>query len=116
MPVGTGGRGVRAVQAIADYPTDHTRCTGHAVPGRALPARMAELPTVRKELSKPMSRRKSTMTIRAYRITATGQRIELARYDVTEDQPPSPITGNWPKCACRRCTRRRPDPAAGIPA
>ncbi len=56
------------------------------------------------------------MTIRTYRITATGQRIELAQHDVTEDQPATPITGQWPKCRCRRCARRQVDQVDGIPA
>lgn len=42
------------------------------------------------------------MTIRTYRITADGQRVELSpRADVAGD-PPSHDPLRWPACACPR--------------
>lgn len=46
-----GGCSVRVLQAIADYLTDHTRCTGRVVRGEIVPTGMVELPAVRWELS-----------------------------------------------------------------
>lgn len=47
---------------------------------------------------------RSAMTIRIYRVTTTGRRLELTRSAVViHDRPLYPISGNWPECACSRC-------------
>lgn len=52
-----------------------------------------------------MAERKSAMTIRAYRITSAGERVELARSAIAQGEPyEREITGIWPDCACVRCT------------
>ncbi|MCX4749753.1 hypothetical protein OG455_30290 [Kitasatospora sp. NBC_01287] len=48
-----GGCGVRTVEALTQYVVDHARCTGRVVRGELLPARLAELPGVREEMSHP---------------------------------------------------------------
>jgi hypothetical protein len=70
---------------------------------------VAELPLLQEPLKENQmhhrsSRRKSLMTLRTYRLTATGRRIELSRQTVRLGEPYTrPITGEWPACACLRC-------------
>lgn len=48
--------------------------------------------------------RKSIMTTRVYRVSPTGQRIELSSDEVRQGEPyQRPITDMWPDCECRRC-------------
>ena len=52
-----------------------------------------------------MSRRTSAMTTRIYRVTSTGERIELSRDAVHLSEPwTREITLSWPACTCPRCT------------
>ncbi|WP_329565397.1 hypothetical protein [Kitasatospora sp. NBC_01266] len=44
--------------------------------------------------------RKRAMSIRSYRITSSGQRIELSSVDVLENTPDVPFSGTWPRCQC----------------
>ncbi|MDH6109752.1 hypothetical protein P3T36_005447 [Kitasatospora sp. MAP12-15] len=46
-----GGCNVRTVQAIADCLMDHARCSNRVVPGTVVSSGVAELSTVRMELS-----------------------------------------------------------------
>ncbi|MFI9273698.1 hypothetical protein ACIGXM_23730 [Kitasatospora sp. NPDC052896] len=46
-----GGCGARALQAISDYLAAHTRCLDRVIRGVTLPARLAELPTLPRELT-----------------------------------------------------------------
>ncbi|MDH6115180.1 hypothetical protein P3T36_004099 [Kitasatospora sp. MAP12-15] len=46
-----GGCNVRTVQAIADCLKDHARCSSRVVPGAVVPAGLAELSAVRRDLS-----------------------------------------------------------------
>ena len=44
------------------------------------------------------------MTLRTYRITAAGDRVELSHREIHVDEPfDLPITLQWPDCACRLC-------------
>ncbi|WP_329563179.1 hypothetical protein [Kitasatospora sp. NBC_01266] len=45
------------------------------------------------------------MTLHIYRITAAGERIDLARLEVLpgESYWGGPISGEWPPCECPRC-------------
>ncbi|WP_181442616.1 hypothetical protein [Streptomyces tateyamensis] len=44
------------------------------------------------------------MTLRTYRLTAAGHRIELSRETVRLGEPYTPpISGEWPACGCCRC-------------
>ncbi|MFE0459834.1 hypothetical protein ACFW1A_11335 [Kitasatospora sp. NPDC058965] len=46
----------------------------------------------------------SLMTLKVYRITATGRRIQLHRATVRLGEPYTrPLTGEWPPCACPIC-------------
>lgn len=50
-----------------------------------------------------MRRRGSSMTIRAYRLTSNGQRIEVSRLDVEAAIPDDmPFFLTWPRCECPR--------------
>ncbi|MDH6108467.1 hypothetical protein P3T36_003889 [Kitasatospora sp. MAP12-15] len=46
-----GGASVRTVRAIADFLHEHAHCDGRVIPGEIVPSRLAELPTLRGELS-----------------------------------------------------------------
>ncbi|MDH6133031.1 hypothetical protein P3T37_002425 [Kitasatospora sp. MAA4] len=50
-------------------------------------------------------RRRSAMTIRTYRITGGGRRIELSRHEISPHPGAGSIelTSVWPRCRCRRC-------------
>lgn len=50
-----------------------------------------------------MSERRSMMRLHTYRLTATGERVEVSSSEVVEDMPELPITSNWPTCRCPRC-------------
>ncbi len=57
----------------------------------------------------------SRMTIRTYRITPTGDRLDLAPPAEVEEQyrpTASPLT--WPPCACPRCPLPPPVPLPGV--
>ncbi|GAA1270737.1 hypothetical protein GCM10009665_68810 [Kitasatospora nipponensis] len=45
------------------------------------------------------------MTLRTYRITARGERIDLRHPAYFPNEPGAalPLTTNWPACGCRRC-------------
>ncbi|MDH6134436.1 hypothetical protein P3T37_003839 [Kitasatospora sp. MAA4] len=47
----------------------------------------------------------SRMTLRVYRVTAAGQRVELRPEAAVRHSSPWEIrnTLTWPPCACRRC-------------
>lgn len=46
-----GGANARVVQALADFLHDHAHCGGRILQGEILPTPVAELPSVRRELS-----------------------------------------------------------------
>ena len=43
------------------------------------------------------------MTIRTYRVTPTGRRVELSRREISLAPGPIELSSVWPDCACRRC-------------
>ncbi|WP_035799056.1 hypothetical protein [Kitasatospora mediocidica] len=45
----------------------------------------------------------SAMTLRAYRITPTGRRVEISRRTVSLQPGAIEISSIWPPCACPRC-------------
>jgi hypothetical protein len=48
--------------------------------------------------------RGSMMSVRTYRITESGQQVELSHWDVVLGEPyQRPIIDVWPVCGCRRC-------------
>ncbi|MEY9943359.1 hypothetical protein ABH937_000414 [Kitasatospora sp. GAS1066B] len=57
-----GGCGVRTLEALTHYVVDHAHCLGRVVRGEALPARLAELPGVRSEMSHPCTTPRTTPT------------------------------------------------------
>ncbi len=64
-----------------------------------------------------MRKRTSAMTTRIYRVTGTGERIELSRDAVRLSEPwVRDITLGWPACTCRRCTRAQAEGPDAIPA
>ncbi|MEY9943360.1 hypothetical protein [Kitasatospora sp. GAS1066B] len=49
--------------------------------------------------------RLGSMTLQVYRITSSGERIELSRQEVWpgESYWSGPVSGEWPPCNCPRC-------------
>lgn len=49
------------------------------------------------------------MTIRAYRVTSTGERCEVSAPRSLAGRPHGPaVSGAWPPCRCARCTADGP--------